>query len=179
VPGGWEVGRLEEFANITTGKLDSNQVIEKGKYPFFTCAPEPLSIDTFAFDDSVILIAGNNASGNFHINRFKGKFNAYQRTYVVTSKSHFGLDYLYYALRLELKNLKDKGQGSQTKFLTMSILNEIWIYRIKEEVLRKFNDIINPLFEKQNTITMENQELTRLRDFLLPLLMNGEVTLKC
>jgi type I restriction enzyme S subunit len=74
--------KLKDVCTITTGKLDSNVANENGKYPFFTCAPNPLKIDYFDFDDDVILIAGNNAGGNFHINRFKGKFNAYQRTYI-------------------------------------------------------------------------------------------------
>lgn len=64
---------LTQVCNITTGKLDANAGIPNGKYPFFTCAPDPLRIDTFAFDDDVVLLAGNNAQGNFHIQRFKGK----------------------------------------------------------------------------------------------------------
>ena len=118
---------LASTSNITTGKLDSNHSDLDGIYPFFTCAPNPLRIHTYAFDDSVILIAGNNAQGNFHINRFKGKFNAYQRTYVLTAKQGYSLDYLYYSLKLELNRLKEKSQGSQTKFLTRPILESILI----------------------------------------------------
>jgi type I restriction enzyme S subunit len=110
---------------ITTGKLDANQAVATGKYPFFTCAEFPDTIDSFAFNDDVVLVAGNNARGNFHVNRFKGKFNAYQRTYVLTAKESVDIDYIYYALKLELKRLKEKAQGSQTKFLTMPILTGI------------------------------------------------------
>ncbi|MFI3220971.1 MAG: restriction endonuclease subunit S [Methylococcales bacterium] len=75
--------KIGDICNIKTGKLDANQFVLGGEYPFYTCAPEPLTIDSYAFDDSVILIAGNNAAGNFHVNRFNGKFNAYQRTGIV------------------------------------------------------------------------------------------------
>ena len=68
---------------IITGKLDSNAAVQNGKYPFFTCASSPDKIDNYAYDDDVVLVAGNNAQGNFHINRYKGKFNAYQRTYIL------------------------------------------------------------------------------------------------
>jgi type I restriction enzyme S subunit len=121
--------KLDDACSITTGKLDSNQVVVGGQYPFFTCAPEPLTIDSYAFDDSVILIAGNNASGTFHINRYAGKFNAYQRTYVLTAKPGYDLDYVFYSLKLELRRLKEKSQGSQTKFLTMPILKDIDVTR--------------------------------------------------
>ena len=119
--------KLQEICNITTGKLDANQAKPKGKYPFFTCASEPSYIDTFAFDEKVILIAGNNASGNFHLNRFFGKFNAYQRTYVLTVKENYNFDYIYYALKIALRKTKEKSQGSQTKFLTMPILTSFLI----------------------------------------------------
>jgi type I restriction enzyme S subunit len=118
---------LTTAANITTGKLDSNAAKENGAYLFFTCAPEPLSIDKFSFDDDAILLAGNNAQGDFHINRYCGKFDAYQRTYVITAKEGFDIDYVYYSLELALRQLKRISQGSQTKFLTMQILDGFMI----------------------------------------------------
>lgn len=118
---------LTEICTIRTGKLDSNAFDENGIYPFFTCAPEPLRINHYAFDDDVILLAGNNASGNFHCTRYKGKFNAYQRTYVITPKLGYNIDYIYYSLLLQLELLKKQSAGSQTKFLTMKILNGIEI----------------------------------------------------
>ena len=123
---------LTQVCNITTGKLDANAEIPNGKYPFFTCAPNPLRIDTFAFDDDVILLAGNNAQGNFHIQRFKGKFNAYQRTYVITAKDGYDIDYIKYSLELSLQHLKRLAQGSQTKFLTMQILDSFQVIDIPQ-----------------------------------------------
>jgi len=114
-----------QSCNIKTGKLDANAAVKDGRYPFFTCAEYPDSIDHFAFDDDVVLVAGNNANGNFHVSRFSGKFNAYQRTYILSAKDGVDIDYIFYALKLELKRLKEKSQGSQTKFLTMPILNGI------------------------------------------------------
>lgn len=121
---------LTDICNITTGKLDSNAFDENGIYPFFTCAPEHLRINKYAFDDDVILLAGNNAGGNFHCSRFNGKFNAYQRTYVINSKRCYNIDYIYYSLLLQLELLKKQSSGSQTKFLTMKILNTIKIQDI-------------------------------------------------
>lgn len=118
---------IGKVANITTGKLDSNDFELGGIYPFFTCAPDPLTINSFSFDDEAILVAGNNAQGNFHINKYSGKFDAYQRTYVITEKDGYSLDYIYYSLQLDLKRLKEKSQGSQTKFLTKPIIENLEI----------------------------------------------------
>lgn len=117
--------KLCEIAKFKTGKLNSNASKNEGRYPFFTCAPEPLKIDTYAFDTKAIILAGNNAEGNFHIQYFEGKFNAYQRTYVIETIDDTIVDirYLFYALKMCLKHFKLISQGTATKFLTAKILN--------------------------------------------------------
>lgn len=145
---------LTQICNITTGKLDANAEVSNGIYPFFTCAPEPLRIDTFAFDDDVILLAGNNAQGNFHLQRFKGKFNAYQRTYVITAKDGYDIDYIKYSLELSLQQLKRLAQGSQTKFLTMQILDS---FRIADIPYEEQKELVGSIREVDAKISVNKQ----------------------
>lgn len=151
--------KLTEACNIVTGKLDANAAEKRGKYPYFTCAPEPLRINTFAFDDDVILLAGNNASGNFHCQRYKGKFNAYQRTYVITAKQGYDIEYIYYNLKINLQNLKKIAQGSQTKFLTMQILDGFQIEDIPLQEQVKATEILAYIDEKIENNNEINAEL--------------------
>jgi type I restriction enzyme S subunit len=118
---------LAEVAEITTGKLDSNAATRGGEFPFFTCSPETLRIDTHAFDCEAVLLAGNNANGIFPVKHYAGKFNAYQRTYVITSKNPNELRtrYLYYVIQTLTSRLQDYSIGSATKFLTLRILNPL------------------------------------------------------
>lgn len=120
---------LLSLCHITTGKLDSNAAIEGGTYPFFTCSPQTLAINSFAFDTEAVLLAGNNASAIFPIKYYQGKFNAYQRTYVLESKDPNILDnrFLFYALQLQLQHLQNVSTGATTKFLTLGILKQIQI----------------------------------------------------
>lgn len=145
--------------NISTGKLDANQAVLGGEYPFFTCAEYPDQIDHYAYDDDVVLIAGNNARGNFHVNRFKGKFNAYQRTYILTAKDGYNIDYIYYALSIELNQLREKSQGSQTKFLTMPILIGIPFRNIKETEQSKIAGVLRAIDQKIELNNRINNEL--------------------
>jgi type I restriction enzyme, S subunit len=78
-----QTGKLGELVTFKTGKLDSNAAVPDGDYPFFTCSQETLRTNTFSFDTECVLLAGNNATGIFPLKYFKGKFDAYQRTYVV------------------------------------------------------------------------------------------------
>lgn len=156
---------LTNLVDITTGKLDSNAAVPNGKYKYFTCAPEPLQIDHYAFDDDVILIAGNNAQGNFHINRYKGKFNAYQRTYILTIKDQNSLDFIFYTLKLELKKLKNDAQGSQTKFLTKPIIENIKVKNLKISTQQKIAKVLSDLdakIELNNRINAELEAMAKL-----------------
>lgn len=150
---------LLKTCEISTGKLDSNAMVIGGKYPFFTCAPNPLTINTYSYDDDVILLAGNNAAGNFHCQRYCGKFDAYQRTYIIKSKSGFDIDYIYYYLKMNLLAFSKKAQGSQTKFLTMKILNDFIIRNIDLENQIKLSSVLKNIDQKIKINNQINQEL--------------------
>lgn len=127
-PKNWAQENLGDFFHFRTGKLDSNAAVADGEYPFFTCAKEDFRIDKFAFDCEALLLAGNNANADYSVKHYKGKFNAYQRTYVITLKNA-GNSYKYAAFVLEnqLAELKRMSKGSSTKYLTMELLNRIRI----------------------------------------------------
>lgn len=155
---------LISACDITTGKLDSNAAVADGKYLFFTCAPEPLKIDSYAFEGDMILLAGNNASGNFHCQRFKGKCNVYQRTYVITAKKGFDIDFLYFNLLVNLNILRKHAHGSQTKFLTMEILNNFEILDVKYEEQKKLVSSlvsINSKIALNKSITLDLETLAK------------------
>lgn len=121
---GWESKKLGELVNIKTGKLDSNAMVDGGKYPFFTCSKEIFSINDYAFDCEAILLAGNNASGDFNVKHYKGKFNAYQRTYVITvnAENKILYSYLFQQLTNHLKRFKEQSVGANTKFLKIGMI---------------------------------------------------------
>jgi type I restriction enzyme S subunit len=122
-PMGWEKVFWRELFNTTTGKFDSNAMVANGEYPFFTCAKEEYRIDTYAFDCEALLLAGNNATGVYDVKHYSGKFNAYQRTYVITLKNQ---DYSYIPFKLMLEEklgqMQELSKGTNTKYLTMTIL---------------------------------------------------------
>lgn len=163
-----KICKLSEIAKFKTGKLNSNAAEMNGRYPFFTCAPEPLKIDTYAFDTKAIILAGNNAEGNFHIQYFEGKFNAYQRTYIIETIDNSIVDirYLYYALKMCLQHFKLISQGTATKFLTAKILSafELPIPTIEEQ--QKIAFLLSGLDEKVKTNERINKNLEQQAETL-------------
>lgn len=161
----------KSLVEIKTGKQDANFSVDNGKYKFFTCSNTPLTCDEFKFDNSSILIAGN---GDFNVKHYTGKFNAYQRTYVLSpSDEYYAL--LYLSCLYRINSFRSSSTGSIVKFITKSDIDNIPVFVPDDEnFLNKLNTLLK-LIEKNNT---ENDELSNLRDWLLPMLMNGQVTIE-
>jgi len=136
----WPQETLETFFHFRTGKLDSNAAVATGQYPFFTCSREDSRIDSFAFDCEALLLAGNNASADYSVKHYKGKFNAYQRTYVITLRNERNsYDYARFVLEHRLTELKRMSKGTNTKYLTMELLNRIRVPVPPEELQNEYS----------------------------------------
>ena len=122
---GYPVLKWNDVFNTTTGKLDSNAAVDSGEYPFFTCSKEVLKIDKYAFEQEALLLAGNNAAGKYDVKYYNGKFNAYQRTYVLGLKEDWSYRLFQYQLEDKLVYLQQQSLGGLTKYLTLKILGEL------------------------------------------------------
>jgi type I restriction enzyme S subunit len=154
---------LGSLVKITTGKLNSNASVEDGQYPFFTCSREVFAINHYAFDLEAILLAGNNASGDFNVKHFRGKFNAYQRTYVITIKNEEEISYrfLYFQLIKGLKEFKEMSVGANTKFLKIGMIEELKISLPSPSEQQVIVGKLEMLSEKTTTITIDYQQKIR------------------
>lgn len=152
-PKGIDVKPMTEFFDITTGKLNSNAATVDGKYPFFTCAKEIFAIDEFAFDQEALLLAGNNAQAEYDVKHYKGKFNAYQRTYVLTLKDKSNSYPFYkYALEYQLQNLKRVSKGTSTKYITLEIMERTMLPAPEFDLQNRFVEF----YEKHRKIIESN-----------------------
>ena len=116
--------KLGDICKITTGKLDANAQVDNGLYPFFTCAEQPFNIDTFAFDTEALLISGNGANLGY-VNYYNGKFNAYQRTYVLDAFTE-NIQYIKWALKVLLpKRIAIEKSSSNTPYIVLSTLSDL------------------------------------------------------
>jgi len=165
---GWERKVFSKVFDITTGKLNANAAVEDGKYPFFTCSREISWIDNYAFDTEALLLAGNNASGDFNIKYYNGKFNAYQRTYVLTSEENYG--FLKIALDYFLNQMKSDSIGTNTKYLTLTLLDRMKIPIPPIDLQNKFNDIITKIDEEKRIV---NQQQIKKSEELFSSLVQG------
>ena len=171
----WKKRSLGEFFPVKTGKKDANFGTKDGKFPFFTCAQTISRAPSYSFDGSAILIAGN---GDFNIKYYTGKFEAYQRTYVLIPHNEELLGFLYFLMKKDLSLITGGSRGSVIKFITKGMIEN---YRVE---LPDDNDLaaFAPLFSELLALISHNNEqvynLIALRDTLLPQLMSGKIEVK-
>ena len=154
--------------NITTGKLNSEDATIDGEYPFFTCSQETYKTNTFAFDQEAVLLAGNNASAIYPLKIYKGKFNAYQRTYVISSNNHLISNYqIYFDLKNKLEEFKGLSFATTTKFLTMTILNPIELHIFSEKDSYELTNQLKNCFDEITLIQKELIKLDNLKQLVI------------
>ena len=139
---------LSEIGNISTGKKDVNEGNPNGKYPFFTCAKEHTYSDDYSFDTEALLIAGNGDVGN--VKYYSGKFEAYQRTYVISEFKNILPRYLYYILSNTLKiSLEKQKLGNTMPYIKMGMLAN---YKIPLPAIEAQHEIVKELDQYQKII---------------------------
>ena len=152
------MARLGDYVRIKTGKLDANASSENGQYPFFTCAVEPLKIATYSYDCECVLVAGN---GDLNVKYYNGKFDAYQRTYIIESldKAVLTVPYLYCFLDKHLETLRRQAIGGVIKYIKLGNLTEaeIPIPSIAEQV-----KVVENVGKVKELIALRKEQLAKL-----------------
>jgi len=166
--GEWIQSMLGEVADYTTGKLNSNAEVPDGEYPFFTCSPVTLRINHYAFDTEALILAGNNANGVFSLKYYNGKFNAYQRTYIISIRSPevATYHYLFYALQCQLAELEFLSHGTATKYLTLPLLNQIPVSLPPLAEQKAIAAVLSSLDDKIDLLHRQNKTLETLAETL-------------
>ena len=156
------MAKLGDYVKIRTGKLDANASSESGQYPFFTCAIEPLKIDSYSYDCECVLVAGN---GDLNVKYYSGKFDAYQRTYIIESmdKTFLDVQYLYFFMDKYLETLRLQSIGGVIKYIKLGNLTEADIFIPSIERQRK---IVQILRKSRKLISLRKQQLAKLDELV-------------
>ena len=145
---------MGKICNITTGKLDANAMIDNGQYDFYTSGVEVYKIDKAVFEGPAITIAGNGANvGYMHL--ADGKFNAYQRTYVLTE---FLADrqFLNVAIGNKLPyKIQEEVRGSGIPYIVLNMLTDLAILSPCKEEQKKIGEYFKNL---DNLITLHQRK---------------------
>lgn len=157
----WTKVRLGSIVTIKTGKLDANASSKNGLYPFFTCAKEPLKISSYSYDCECVLVAGN---GDLNVKYYKGKFDAYQRTYIVEclDTDIINVRYLFHFLDTYLEKLREQSIGGVIKYIKLENLTEAHIPLPPLTTQKRIAEIL----DAADALRRKDQELLKKYDEL-------------
>lgn len=172
VPEGWMKVCLKDICETKTGKKDANFGCDDGAYPFFTCAQAPIKAPSYSFDCSAVILAGN---GDFNVKLYRGKFEAYQRTYVLSPANTEYLFLLYNAVSRNMNVLTKGASGSTIKFLTKGMIDSIELLIPSSKLLTTYNQNSEALQKSIEALHRKVALAVEARDRLLPRLMNHEM----
>lgn len=147
----------------------------KGKHPFFTSGNAILEWDeALVTGRNCYLNTGGNADVKFYI----GEAAYSTDTWCISARDSMS-DYLFLLLKTIKPELEIKFfEGTGLRHLQKSLLKQRDIYIPTENEIESFNKKVQPLFNLIIKNRKENKELESIRDWLLPMLMNGQVIIK-
>lgn len=154
--------KIGDLTKIRTGKLDANASSEDGQYPFFTCSREPLKISTYSYDCECVLVAGN---GDLNVKYYNGKFDAYQRTYIIedNGSGKLFMPYLYYFMEGYVEELRKQAIGGVIKYIKLGNLTDALIELPSVDEQKAIVDILE---KAKNVLDMRNEEISKLDDLI-------------
>ena len=164
--GEWEETELGKHCQIKTGKLDANAMRPNGEFRFYTCAKEFYLIDEYAFDTEALLISGNGANVGY-IHYYKGKFNAYQRTYVLDQWQQ-NIIFIQYFLEQFLKEriYGEKKEGN-TPYIVLSTLSEMPLLLPCLEEQTKIAKFLSAIDQKIEVVAQQIEQAKQWKKGLL------------
>ena len=177
IPEGWEDGKIEEVLDKVphTIKILNKDILRVGMYPVVDQGQEYICGFTNT-KESVLEVNDAHVIFGDHTTIVKLVNFDYSRgadgTQILISKEERVPNYLLYQMVNNL-DLTNYGYARHFKFL-----KEAKIILPMANISNKYNQIVIPLYEKWRNNFLENINLSKLRDWLLPMLMNGQVTVK-
>ena len=154
--------KILALTKIKSGKIDANASSEDGQYPFFTCSREPLKISNYSYDCECVLVAGN---GDLNVKYYNGKFDAYQRTYIIEDNSDGKLymPYLYYFMEDYIEELRKQAIGGVIKYIKLGNLTDAMI---ELPSVDEQKEIVNILDKAKILLDLRNDEISKLDDLI-------------
>lgn len=196
IPEGWEVKRLGEIGTIIGGSTPSKAIKEKfskNDIPWIT--PKDLSqnkgnkfISKGEFDVTErgikeaslnilpvnsVLMSSRTPIGYLAINRYDCTTNQGFKS-IVCDKG-YPFEYVFYVLKQYMPLIEANASGSTFMEISTSVLRSIKILSPQKSIINQFEKRISKIFQKQNSLESQNQQLSALQDWLLPMLINGQV----
>ena len=175
--GEWKHKRLSSLCTIKTGKKDVNEGNPEGNYPFFTCASEPTRSDSYSYDCEALLIAGNGILGKTHY--FNGKFEAYQRTYILSEFNGIDVPFLHqFILYWLIRDIDREKQHGAMPYIKLGLLQNFKVLLPCIEEQQKIATVLSTADQEISALQQKLDALKQEKKALMQQLLTGKRRVK-
>lgn len=199
IPVGWKSGTLDDLGQIVGGStpttsrpenfttngtpwITPNDLSDNQSYKFISRGAQDISVEGIkssslkTYPAGTVLLSSRAPIGYMAIARNDLTTNQGFKSFIPSKK--YSTEYVYYAVKNSLPVIIQNASGSTFKEVSGSVLKSIEIMLPAFSIAVQFSKTVAEIFSRQDKLEQENQQLTALRDWLLPLLMNGQITVK-
>ena len=170
IPQGWDFCFLEHLLTIRNGR--DHKHLADGIYPVYGSGGEMRKVSEYLYDGESVLMPRKGSLNNImYVNE---AFWTVDTMFYSEMKLSNCAKYIYYTIKDIDFTRWNSGTGVPS--MTSSTLYSIKLVKPQSEILKKFDKMISPLFEHMKQISVQNAELIKQRDELLPLLLNGQAS---
>jgi type I restriction enzyme S subunit len=199
IPEGWEAGTLEDLGQIVGGSTPStqspenfttegtpwitpndlsnnqgNKFISRGRQDVSAEGIKSASLKKYPA--GTVLLSSRAPIGYMAISRNEVTTNQGFKSFI--PNKGYSSEFIYYTVNNSLKAITQYASGSTFKEVSGGTLKTVKVVLPIMNISDAFKNKVQSIFRKQDFIERENAQLTQLRDWLLPMLMNGQVTVK-
>lgn len=173
LPRGWHEVKLEEVANISTGKCNRQDAEVAGEYPLFDRSMDIKRSSKWIKDCEAIIVPGEGTS--FIPRYYVGKFNLHQRCYCVEPKFKGIGKFLFYTLLLNKNYFLSVATGATVPSLRQNNFTSFKFVMPTKELCERFESIVSNIFDLIDKLKEEVENLEKQREILLPRIMSGKL----
>ena len=198
IPEGWGVEKLDDLGTVVGGSTPTKSISDnftKGGEGYSWITPNDLSnnkgnkfikngeIDVTVkglkdaslklYPEGTVLMSSRAPVGYLAIATKELTTNQGFKSFIPDKK--YDKNYIYYTLQNCLKVIEQNASGSTFKEISATVLKDIKVLQPNLEIVKKFEITVSSINNYIRDNEVQNQELTQLRDWLLPMLMNGQV----
>lgn len=169
IPEGWGVDNLSNFLTIKNGK--DHKDLSDGNYPVYGSGGLMRKVEDYIFEGESVLIPRKGTLNN--IMYVDEKFWTVDTMFYTHMKIDYVALYTYFSIKdIDFTKLNT---GTGVPSMTASILYQLQIINPNADILKNFDELVRTTYRMIFDNRKQNQELNQLREWLLPMLMNGQV----
>ncbi len=176
IPKEWEVRKVKEICNISTGKKNTQDKKDEGIYPFFVRSDKIEKINSFSYDGEAVLTAGDGVGTGKVFHYINGKFDVHQRVYKMTEfreiQGYFF--YLYFSQNF-YDRVKRMSAKTSVDSVRMDMISEMDIAVPHENEQKEISQIIYLMTERIDLFKSEKEDFVKVKKGLMEKLLTGKI----